>query len=67
MPATSLFRDGDLAVRHHGGRGGDACVVTFDPFTDVMDLDRPAFGEALFDQEGIDAVHVLSRDNRWYQ
>ena len=62
-----LFRDDDLIVRHHAGRGGAACVVTFDSYTDVFDLDRSAFGEPLFAAERIDAVHVLSRDNRWYQ
>lgn len=62
-----LFRDDDLLVRDHRGRGSSACVVTFDSFTDVMSLDRLAFGETLFEHESVDAIHVLSRDNRWYQ
>lgn len=62
-----LYRDDDLAVRHIGGNGGSTCIVTFDSFTDMSTLDRLAFGETLFRHEGIDAVHVLSSDNRWYQ
>ena len=62
-----LFRNNDLLVRDCRGRGSRACVVTFDSFTDVMTLDRLAFGETLFEHERIDAIHVLSRDNRWYQ
>ncbi len=62
-----LFRDDDLLVRDHRGHGGRACVITFDSFTDVMTLERLAFGETLLEHERIDAIHVLSRDNRWYQ
>lgn len=65
--SLTLFRDDDLLVRDHRGRGSRACVVTFDSFTDVMSLDRLAFGETLFRQERVDAIHVLSRDNCWYQ
>ena len=47
--------------------GGACCVVTFASFTDDRTLDRPGFGEAFLADHGIDAVHVLSRDNDWYQ
>lgn len=62
-----LYRDEELLVRHQSGHGTSACVVTFDSYTDVFDLDRPAFGEHFFAGERIDAIHVLSRSNRWYQ
>ena len=64
---VALFRTDDLLVRDRRDRGSEACVVTFESFTDLACLDRPAFGEALFGHERIDAIHVLSRDNRWYQ
>jgi hypothetical protein len=61
-----LFRSDDLLVRRVGRHGGRCCVVTFDSFTDIRTLERSGFGEAFFDHAGIDAVHVLSRDNDWY-
>lgn len=69
MHASSsiLYRDQELLVRHQSGHGTSVCVVTFDSYSDVLDLDRPAFGEHFFAGERIDAVHVLSRSNRWYQ
>lgn len=61
-----LFRSKDLAVRRVGTAGG-TIVVTFDSFTNVPDLDRASFGEHFLAREGIDAVHVVNRLNRWYQ
>jgi pimeloyl-ACP methyl ester carboxylesterase len=63
---VELFRSNDLLVRQVGGHDGRCCVVTFDSFTDLRTLDRPGFGEAFFLHHGIDAVHVLSRENDWY-
>lgn len=62
-----LFRSDDLLVRRCGGFGGLVCYVTFESYTDHRTLDRMAFGEAYFSTRGIDAIHVLSRDNQWYQ
>ena len=62
-----LFRSGDLLVRQVSGFGAGLCYVTFASYTDDRRLDRPGFGEEHFRARGIDAVHVLSRDNRWYQ
>jgi len=62
-----LFRSDDLLVRRRGGFGGNVCYVTFDSYTDNRTLDRQGFGELYFDGRGIDAIHVLSCDNRWYQ
>ena len=62
-----LFRSGDLRVVRVGDHGARCCVVTFDSFNDSGQMDRPGFGEAFLDQAGIDAVHVTSRGNDWYQ
>lgn len=62
----TLFRSGNLLVKA-ARRPGEDCVVTFDSYTDDPDLDRPAFGEAVFAQAGISAIHVVNRRNSWYQ
>ena len=67
VAAEELFRSDDLLVRRVGGYGGPICYVTFDSYTDNRTLDRPGFGEDYFRGRGIDAIHVLSRENRWYQ
>ena len=54
-------------MRHVGGHGLGACVVTFDSFTDDRTLDRAGFGEVFLDAAGMDAIHVIARDNDWYQ
>ena len=61
-----LFRCPDLLVRKVAPFGGACCVVTFDSFTDHRTLDRPGFGETFFRINGIDAVHVIPRENAWY-
>jgi len=67
VAAEELFRSDDLLVRRVGGYGGPICYVTFDSYTDNRTLDRPGFGEDYFRGRGVDAIHVLSRENRWYQ
>lgn len=64
-----LFRSTDLLVRHVPAPAArhECCVVTFDSFTDHPTLDRTGFAQNLLHAEGIDAIHVLSRDNHWYQ
>jgi pimeloyl-ACP methyl ester carboxylesterase len=42
-------------------------MVTFDSWNDVFTLDRPGFGEAFFKARQIDAIHVSSKGNDWYQ
>lgn len=67
VAAQELFRSDDLLVRRVTGFGGPVCYVTFDSYTDNRTLDRAGFGEDFFRGRGIDAIHVLSRENRWYQ
>lgn len=65
--ATSeLFRSADLVVRRVGARGG-LCFVTFGSYTNDSSLDRAGFAEEFLRDEGIDAIHVVNRDNLWYQ
>jgi tetratricopeptide (TPR) repeat protein len=65
--ADELFRSADVLVRRVNGHGGACCVVTFDSFTDFRTLDRPGFAEHFLSSHGIDAIHVIPRDNDWYQ
>ena len=67
IAAEELFRSEELLVRRVGGLGSSVCYVTFAPYTDDRTLDRPGFGEDYFRACGTDAIHVLSRENRWYQ
>lgn len=60
-----LFDSPALRVRM-AAAGGRLCVVSFDSYGDARTLDRAGFGEAFFAREGIDAIHVVTRDNRWY-
>lgn len=60
-----LFESADLRVRLVAGRSR-LCVVSFDSYVNVPTLDRPGFGEAFLAGCGIDAIHVQTRDNRWY-
>jgi hypothetical protein len=69
-----LFRSADLVVRQVGGFSRDVLVVTFDSYTDprdphtnYRDLDRWGFGEYFLRDRAVDAVHVIGRDNNWYQ
>jgi len=67
VAVEELFRSEDLLVRRVAGFGGPLCYVTFASYTDDRTLDRPGFGEEHFRARRIDAIHVLSRENRWYQ
>ncbi len=62
-----LYRSEGLLVRRVGGFGSTTCVVTFDSFTDYFTLDRPGYAEAFLMHRSLDAVHVISRYNDWYQ
>lgn len=62
-----LFRSDELLVRRVARGTGSFCYVTFDSYTDNRSLDRAGFGEHYLQSRGIDAIHILSRDNYWYQ
>lgn len=66
MPQT-LFRSETLLVRAFLGRGSALCVVAFDPMANDRSLDREAFAERFFAGRGVDAIHVISAHNAWYQ
>ena len=65
MP-VELYRSADLLVRAQTGHQSPFCVVTFNSYTDRRTLDREGFGEGFFASRGVNAIHVLSRDNDWY-
>jgi hypothetical protein len=62
-----LYRSRRLEVRRV--LAGDGCrqVVTFDSYHEPHGLDRPGFGEAFFQTEGITAIHVMTHGNDWFQ
>ena len=62
-----LFDGADVRVVDARSFGSAACVVTFTSWTDELTLEREGFGEAFLRGEAVDAVHVISRDNRWWQ
>ena len=62
-----VFRNGDFVVRAVTGFDSSVCVVTFDSYSDLRTLDRPGFGERFFDENRVDAIHVIARANDWYQ
>lgn len=62
-----LFASADLLVRRIAAGTGGLCYVTFDSYTDDRRLERPGFGQHFLQARGIDAIHVISRDNHWYQ
>lgn len=72
VEVTELFRSGDLLVRSMRPPPGQnrhpgAVVVTFDSYNDRRKLDRLGFGERFLLSRGVHAIHVISRDNDWYQ
>ena len=62
-----LFDGADVRVKDARLFGSPAVFVTFTSWTDDLTLDREGFAEAFLRGEGVDAVHVISRDNRWWQ
>lgn len=62
-----IFRSSELLVRELRRHDSACCVVTFESYTDNRTLDRPGFGEVFFDANEIDAIHIIPRNNDWYQ
>ena len=42
-------------------------MVTFGAFTERRTLDRKGFGEGFLRSRQVDAIHVINRQNAWYQ
>jgi hypothetical protein len=64
--AVELYRSAELLVRARTAYESPYCVVTFHSYTDHHTLDREGFGEGFLSSRGVNAIHVLSRDNDWY-
>jgi len=62
-----LHRSPALELRRAVAGDGRRQVVTFDSYHEPHGLDRPGFGEAFFQSEGITALHVMSHGNDWFQ
>lgn len=62
------FRTESLAVRarFHGASGG-TLFVTFVPWVATPSLERSGYGEDYLAQQRIDAVHVITARNDWFQ
>lgn len=41
--------------------------MTFESYTDNYTLDRPGFGKVFLDADGVDAIHIVPRNNDHYQ
>ncbi|TPW36650.1 tetratricopeptide repeat protein [Oecophyllibacter saccharovorans] len=74
MATEDLYRSDLLLARHcqpdHPSDwmgGGETIFVTFGSYSDQHTLERAGFGEEFFHRHGLHAIHVLSRDNSWYQ
>ena len=67
-PVTEiLYRSQRLEVRRVAAGDGRYQIVTFDSYHEPPGMDRPGFGEAFFQAEGITAIHVMSHGNDWFQ
>lgn len=67
LEADELFRSKDVVVRRVPAGNVDRWVVTFDHYGIGHGFDRPGFGEAYFQTQGISAIHVMGRGDDWYQ
>lgn len=62
-----LYRSSEMEVRRVQAGDGRRQVVTFDCYHESLGMERPGFGEAFFQNEGITAIHVMSHGNDWFQ
>jgi tetratricopeptide (TPR) repeat protein len=67
LASGALFSSSNLIVRSVPARDETRLVVTFDNYHDFRTLDRKGFGEDFLADLGVSAIHVLSRDNDWFQ
>ncbi len=62
-----LYRSRSLEVKRVAAGDGCRQVVTFDSYHEPRGVDRPGFGEAFFQTEGVTAIHVMTYGNDWFQ
>ena len=68
MPETeTLYASANLEVLRRAPHGSAIVVITFQSLVDAHEPPRGGFGEAFLDENGFDAIHVISRSNAWYQ
>ncbi|WP_271084245.1 tetratricopeptide repeat protein [Brevundimonas sp. NIBR11] len=65
--ANEIFRSDDVVVRRIAAGDTSRWVVTFDHYAIGHGFDRPGFGEAYFQAQGVSAIHVMGRGDDWYQ
>lgn len=64
---TEIFRSENIRVVSELTGRSDLCFVTFTPFADVLDLEKKGFAEDFLRKRNISAIHVISKENTWYQ
>ena len=64
--AEEIYRSADLLVRARVGANSSFCIVTFHSYTDERTLEREGFGEDFLASRGVNAIHVIERDNYWF-
>ncbi len=67
MIADLLYASANLSVLCAATADISRWVVTFESFTTVPDVTRPAFGEEFFASRGISCIAVRCATNGWYQ
>lgn len=62
-----LFRSENVVVRSVPAEDVSRWAVTFDNYGIGHGFDRPGFGEDFLRQSGVSAIHVMGRQEDWYQ
>ncbi|MFB9048160.1 tetratricopeptide repeat protein [Sphingobium indicum] len=64
---TMIFESANLRARLVPGKDATRLVITFSSFGKPAAIDRPGFGENFLGDEGVAAIHVVAKGNRWFQ
>lgn len=64
---SELYRSENVVVRCVPTADQSRWVITFDNYSIGHGFDRPGFGEAWLESQGISAIHVLGKREDWYQ
>lgn len=62
-----LYRTANVLVRRIAGPDPTRWVVTFDNYGLGPGFDRPGFGEAFLQSQGVSAIHIMGCKDDWYQ